>query len=433
MEYCKLQMGCMLIVLYIALNDRKSRKACEVTKKDPVFQCFLGVGILEILFDGATAYTVNHIDTIAPACNRIFHLFFLWSLDAMVFLMFLYIMEITGGIPKQKKKRICIIAPFAVALVLILWKIPQLTYVRGEYTNYSLGVSVYVCYVALAMYLPATLVVLYYNRKNIVSRKAATIATYLSVSICIAVAQMIEPELLITCLFPTMAIVGSYLNMENPLYTRLKSYHREMVMGFATLVENRDDNTGGHIRRTTEYIRLLADEMRRRGIYREKLDAEYVNHLVMAAPMHDIGKIAIPDAILQKPGRLTAEEYEIMKGHAYRGGQMIKETFGNVGDPEYEEIAYQVARHHHEKWNGTGYPDGLAGQDIPLAARIMAVADVFDAVSAKRCYRDAMTIEDSLSIIREGIGKDFDPAIAETFLELEPEVRRICACNKEEK
>ena len=100
----------------------------------------------------------------------------------------------------------------------------------------------------------------------------------------------------------------------------------------------------------------------------------------MAAPMHDVGKIAIPDAILQKPGRLTAEEFEIMKTHAGKGGQIVKETFTNLGDEEYEKIVYEVARHHHERWNGKGYPDGISRKQIPLCARIMAVADVFDAV-----------------------------------------------------
>ena len=103
--------------------------------------------------------------------------------------------------------------------------------------------------------------------------------------------------------------------------------------------------------------------------------------------MHDVGKIAIPDAILQKPGKLTSEEFDIMKTHAARGGKIIRETFGHLGDDEYEKMAYEVARHHHEKWNGRGYPDGLSQKEIPLSARIMAVADVFDAVSAKRCYR----------------------------------------------
>lgn len=110
--------------------------------------------------------------------------------------------------------------------------------------------------------------------------------------------------------------------------------------------------------------------------------------------MHDIGKIGVSDEILQKPGKLTADEFEKMKEHTVNGGRIIKDTFGHLLEVEYESMAYQVARYHHEKWNGNGYPDGLAGEDIPLCARIMAVADVFDAVSSRRCYREAMPLEE---------------------------------------
>lgn len=211
------------------------------------------------------------------------------------------------------------------------------------------------------------------------------------------------------------------------MYTGLQNYHREMVMGFATLVENRDDSTGGHIHRTTEYVELLAKELKARGFYEEILTRDYIHNLVMAAPMHDVGKIAISDAILQKPGKLTEEEFAIMKTHAARGGEIIRETFGHLGNEQYETIAYDVARYHHEKWNGRGYPDGMQQTEIPLCARIMAIADVFDAVSAKRCYRDAMPLEQCFRIIEEGVGQDFDPIIAEVFLDIRPRIEEVHA------
>ena len=141
--------------------------------------------------------------------------------------------------------------------------------------------------------------------------------------------------------------------------------------------------------------------------------------------MHDIGKIGVPDVVLQKPGRLTDEEFAIIKKHAADGGKIIRETFGHLGDKEYTEMAYQVARYHHEKWNGKGYPEGLKENDIPLCARIMAVADVFDAVSEKRCYREAMPLEQCFSIIKDGAGRDFDPVVAELFLEIKDKVTQI--------
>lgn len=150
----------------------------------------------------------------------------------------------------------------------------------------------------------------------------------------------------------------------------------------------------------------------------------------MAAPMHDVVKIAIPDAILQKPGKLTPEEYEIMKTHADKGGKIVQDTFANMGDEEYEKIVYDVARHHHEKWNGKGYPDGLSRKDIPLCSRIMAVEDVFDAVSAKQCYLDAMPLEQCFQIIEDGRGQDFDPFIVEAFLDMREKVTEVYRKNE---
>ncbi|MBO5372282.1 MAG: HD domain-containing protein [Lachnospiraceae bacterium] len=163
-------------------------------------------------------------------------------------------------------------------------------------------------------------------------------------------------------------------------------YHDEMIMGFATLVENKDGSTGGHIKRTTTYVKLLAEELRNRGHYKEILTEEYVRDLCMAAPMHDIGKISVPDVILQKPGKLTAEEFEQMKQHTVNGGKIVQETFGHLGNEQYAQMAYQVARYHHEKWNGKGYPEGLKRKDIPLCARIMAKKIKCKSAKANRYY-----------------------------------------------
>lgn len=208
-------------------------------------------------------------------------------------------------------------------------------------------------------------------------------------------------------------------------YDQLVLYNRDMIYGFATLVENRDESTGGHIKRTSIYVRLLAEELQREDIYSDIITDEFINCISMVAPLHDIGKISIPDSILQKPGRLTDEEFDIMKSHSAKGGKIIKETFAHIGDENHKEMAYKVARFHHEKWNGRGYPDGLSGEDIPLPARIMAIADVFDAVSEKRCYRDAMPLEKCFSIIEEGRDRDFDPVLVDAFMNIREEVTQV--------
>lgn len=138
--------------------------------------------------------------------------------------------------------------------------------------------------------------------------------------------------------------------------------------------------------------------------------------------MHDIGKIAVPDHILQKPGRLTPEEFETIKQHACEGGKIVREVLGSIEEKEYVEIASDVAAYHHEKWDGSGYNQGLAGEDIPLSARIMAVADVFDALVSKRCYKEAMPMEEAFDEIERSAGTHFDPRLAEVFLDLRDEI-----------
>ena len=255
--------------------------------------------------------------------------------------------------------------------------------------------------------------------------KRVSILTYLIGMGLITTIQALNSEMLLTSVTITLLIVGVYMNQEDPVMNEVARYHGEMVMGFATLVENKDGSTGGHIKRTTAYVKLLAEELRHRGYYRDILTKDYIKNLCQAAPMHDIGKIAVPDVVLQKPGRLTDEEFGIIKQHTVDGGRIIQDTFGHLEDDLYSKMAYQVARHHHEKWNGKGYPEGLKRRAIPLCARIMAVADVFDAISEKRCYRDAMPMDKCFQIIEEGSGQDFDPIIAEVFLDMRDKVEAI--------
>lgn len=426
MNYSKLQIGCLLILLYVASVYLRERNAYKIRQKWRWFDRLLAVGIISVAFDGITAYTVNCIEKVPAVVNAILHMCFLCSLDGVVFGMFWYILGITRGISENRRKRLFLELPVLLSIVIVILFIPELTYCQGEITNYSMGVSVYACYITVAFYMLAAVVVLLMGWRHMGRHKLVTVSTCIAASITVTVYQMLHPQALLTCLVPTLVILGTYLNMENPLFMKLKAHNQEMVMGFATLVENRDGSTGGHIRRTTIYVQMLAEELKRRGFYKEQLTKDFVKKLIMAAPMHDVGKIAIPDAILQKPGKLTDEEYEIMKSHADKGGQIVKETFGKTGDEEYEKMAYEVARYHHEKWNGKGYPDGLKQGEIPLSARIMSVADVFDAVSAKRCYRDAMPLGRCFQIIKEGSGQDFDPVIADIFLEMKDRIVAIC-------
>ena len=194
------------------------------------------------------------------------------------------------------------------------------------------------------------------------------------------------------------------------------------IIGMATLIESRDGDTGEHVKRTSVYVAMLAQAARQAGYERETLTDSYIELLVKAAPLHDIGKIIVSDTILLKPSRLTEEEFEKMKLHACEGGRIVRDVIGQIGDEEYIGIASDVAAYHHEKWDGTGYNAGLSGKDIPLCARIMAIADVFDALISKRCYKEQMPVDKAFEIIKDSAGTHFDPVLAGIFLDIRPEI-----------
>lgn len=204
-------------------------------------------------------------------------------------------------------------------------------------------------------------------------------------------------------------------NKRSFYHERLSGMQSGMITFMAEIVENRDDNTGGHIRRTAAYVEQIAKELKRQGVYPEILSDRYMRDMIVAAPLHDIGKIHIPDAVLNKPGRLSEEEFAVMKTHTTAGEELLKHAREELGESGYLNTAVEMAAYHHEWWNGRGYPYGISGEEIPLCARIMAVADVFDALTSKRCYKDAMPVEKAYAIIREESGTHFDPAVAEAF------------------
>jgi putative two-component system response regulator len=193
-----------------------------------------------------------------------------------------------------------------------------------------------------------------------------------------------------------------------------------------SLAEFRDESTGNHIRRTQECVRMLALELAKLPHYSELLTPSYIELMSKSAPLHDVGKIAIPDHILLKPGKHTPEEFDIMKTHAQRGYDMLKRAGDHMGEQgEFLTLAMEIAGCHHEKWDGSGYPNGLVGDSIPLSARLMAVADVFDALLARRPYKDPMSIAQATEIIIEGKGKHFDPEVVEAFVVIHDDLKRM--------
>lgn len=194
----------------------------------------------------------------------------------------------------------------------------------------------------------------------------------------------------------------------------IQNIQEKILFSMADIVENRDGNTGGHIKRTSHVIEILMDTIKEHHIF--VLEERFCQAVIKAAPMHDLGKIAIDDKILRKPGRLTDEEFTIMQTHASKSEELVENILTDVEDSYFVMVAKNIARHHHEKWNGSGYPDHLEREDIPLEARIMAVADVYDALVSKRCYKESMSFEQANQVMLESMGSHFDPKLEEVFV-----------------
>ena len=200
---------------------------------------------------------------------------------------------------------------------------------------------------------------------------------------------------------------------------------RGIILVLADIVESRDQCTGDHVRKTAAYTKVIMDGLLKMHVYVDEITDKFQYDVYHSAPLHDVGKIHIPDGILNKPGKLTDEEYEIMKTHTTEGKILIEQAMENVSGAGYLAEAKILAAYHHEKWDGSGYPEGLRGEAIPLSARIMAVADVFDALVSERSYKKPFTFEKAVEIIKDGSGSHFDPNIVNAFVSNLDEVRKI--------
>jgi len=194
-----------------------------------------------------------------------------------------------------------------------------------------------------------------------------------------------------------------------------------MIFAMAKLTESRDIDTGAHLERMREYSRVLADELSRWPKYQDVIDGDYVQLVYLTSPLHDIGKVGIPDSVLLKPGRLTPEEFDVMKTHTTLGGITLQTVAQARPDARFLSMAHEIAMTHHERFDGKGYPRGLKGEEIPLCGRVVSLADVYDALTSKRVYKPAYSHDTARSIILEGNGTQFDPDVVQAFLNREQE------------
>ena len=228
--------------------------------------------------------------------------------------------------------------------------------------------------------------------------------------------------------------------MEEKMYTeaelnlRLEEQRKELteafsgvmdtvVLGMASVIESRDNSTGHHVRRASKCVALFVKKLKDDSEF--AIDDSFAVCVAKAAPMHDLGKLEIPDAVLQKPGRFTPDEYELMKSHSRYGAALTYEVLSETYNQNFIRIAINMAHFHHEKWDGSGYPKGLAGEKIPLEARIMAIADVFDALVSKRCYKEEFSYDEAFRISEDSLGTHFDPRLGRAFLAIRGEVEAL--------
>ncbi len=421
---CLLQVGCLVILLYITMIYYRDLRKYKRKLQDTFFDELLAVGTITIIFDGLHTVLKSYSDIVSTDIISVFQMIFLVCFDGVIFVLFLYMLHITGSLPKSLFAKIVIFIPIVINIILVVLNI--LTIWISEFAV-NMQISVYNCFIMAGLYIVFAIGTFIRSWRYIENNKRTSVFTFLFVLTLVTVIQIFIQDVSVSSIGVTVIILGIYMNQEDPALREVSRYHDEMIMGFANLIENRDDNTGGHVKRTSAYVKLIAEEMASKGLYSNVLTKDYIDSLLKAAPMHDIGKISVPDAILQKPGMLDDDEYLKMKLHAIKGGQIIQEAYKNLGNEDFQQMAFEVARYHHEKWNGKGYPDGLTGEKIPLCARIMAVADVFDAVSEKRCYRDAMPLDKCFDIIRSGSGDAFDPVVADTFVAMRDKVEKLHA------
>jgi adenylate cyclase len=205
----------------------------------------------------------------------------------------------------------------------------------------------------------------------------------------------------------------------------LNNAYLASVASMTLVASTHDIETGQHLIRTKKYIKVLAKKLFEKKLYKDIIDKHYIDLLYEAAPLHDIGKVGIPDSILKKPDKLTFDEFEVMKTHTQLGGNILQESLANYEHNPLLEVAYNIAMYHHEKWDGTGYPKGLKGDAIPLEAQLMSLADIYDALVSKRRYKRSLSFEEAEEIIEAQRETAFNPLLIDVFLELKEKFKEI--------
>lgn len=321
-----------------------------------------------------------------------------------------------------------ILTPFFDFIYEIL---PGNIYRRGKLFNVTV-------FVEILLYLEALFIVIKYHKKLSTGENIG-FASFIFVPFIMQIVQIAHYGLALNSLGLTISFFIIFINMnqkikENFENTQLQLKQKEQtyvelqhntIINLSTLIEARDISESKHVLRTSKYVKLLAEECKKHGHFAGKLTDNFIYMIEKTAPLHDIGNIRIPDSILKYPGKISQEEYTVIQKHTLEGSKIINEVLPIGIDREMIKMANNICKSHHEKWNGRGYPDRLRGEDIPLCARFMAIADVFDALVTPRCYKKPVSYDEAFEIIKNESGEHFDPVIVEIFLSLKDEIIEI--------
>ena len=284
------------------------------------------------------------------------------------------------------------------------------------------------------MYIPIAVVASVYGKKQGIIHAAVSallIGPFMPLNVELGISQTPINWVLRLIIYVTIAfVIGFFSDYYRHEYEKNSKKDKELfeaqmatIYSLVKLSESRDYNTGAHAERVSVFCELLARHLRSIPRYKDYLNEDYINNLFKASPLHDIGKVGIPDDILLKQGKLTEEEFEVMKSHTTIGANTLKEIKKKFPDNKFLELGINITLYHHERWDSTGYPHGLSGEEIPLSARIMAIADAYEALRSKRVYKDAYTHEESLEIIKQGAGTFYDPEMVDILIQNQAEFK----------
>ncbi|MCL2252879.1 MAG: HD domain-containing protein [Lachnospiraceae bacterium] len=326
------------------------------------------------------------------------------------------------GIKIFGEKRLYTMQAFICLLCLTMMSsIATITHytVNGIYMSFS-----FVCFISL----------IYIDRKLVIFAAIISGLTYLLIAVFFLMEKSATGEIKhgVEEIFTTLALISTaaaitmhILSRKQILISNVVQMKDGILYTMADLVENRDNNTGGHVERTTVYMELLTNAIQEAGIYADDMDDWDLDSVISSARLHDVGKITISDAILNKPGRLTDEEFNIMKTHTTEGERIIEKTIERTRNALFLKNAKIIAAYHHERWDGSGYPYGLKDVEIPLLGRLMAIVDVYDALVSERPYKKAFSHEEAMDIIKKDAGKHFDPILVGVFLSIGAQVAAV--------